>query len=149
MSKIKILSGDLPGSTEFYNNPGSIAGLPVAEAVPADTDSVRQAGMARPFGIGQKVYFLATFDDGRRILAVTDPKTFARLERDIAGGPVSQEAVTTREKANTRTGVLFVVAFGASCLVFQTFLPGYLPFLAAFGVALAVSIAGSKLFPGG
>ena len=148
MSRIKILSGDIPRETAFYNVPGSISGLAVTEVTRADPDSVKKAGVAAPFSLGRKMYFLATFSDGRRILAVTDPRTLARLERDIADGPVSEDSIAATQRANTRTGVIFLVTFAASSLVLEQYLAGYLPFLAAFLVAAAVGVAVRMLFPG-
>lgn len=148
MAKITVLGGDIPPGTEFYNNPGSIGGLAVAGLALADPESVRNFGFRKPRGFGPKVYFMATFDDGRRALAATDPRTFGRLERDIAGGPVSSETIADRKKENTRTGVIFIVAYIASFFVLERYLAGYLPFLGAFAAAIAAGIAGKALFPG-
>ncbi|MCC8194601.1 MAG: hypothetical protein LIP28_08150 [Deltaproteobacteria bacterium] len=146
MGRIKVVSGDIPAGTEFYNNPGSIGGLPVASVVEADPRSVKEAGFGASFGIGRKICFIATFDDGRRALAITDPQTFGSLSRDIAGGPVSAESVAERKRENTRTGVLFLVSYAVSFIVLERYLAGYLPYLAALGVAVLAGATGKRLF---
>lgn len=148
MAKITVLGGDIPPGTEFYNNPGSIGGLAVAELAQADPESVKKSGFVKPFGFGPKIYFIAIFDDGRRALAVTDPRTFGRLERDIADGPVSSETIADRKKENTRTGIIFIAAYIGSFLVLERYLAGYLPFFGAFAAAIAAGVAGKTLFPG-
>ena len=102
MAKITILGGDLPPGTEFYNNPGSIGGFPIAELALADPEAVKKLGVAKR-GFFPKIYFIATLDDGRRALAAADTSTFCRLERDIADGPVAAETIEYRKKQNTRT----------------------------------------------
>jgi hypothetical protein len=146
MSKITILGGDLPRSSEFYNNPGSIANLAVAEVALADPEAVKKLGVAKPFSLGLKVYFLATFDDGRRALAATDPRTFKLLERDIAEGPVSPEDIEDRKKENTRMGILFIAAYFIGLFASARYLAGYLPFLAAFAVGIAACLGWMLLF---
>lgn len=148
MSKITILGGDLPRSAEFYTNPGSIANLAVAAVALSDPESVTKLGISKPFSIGPKVYFLATFADGRRALAATDPRTFGRLEHDIAEGPVPHEVIDSRKKETTRLGVVFIVAYFVTLFCSARYLTGYIPFLAAFVGGIAVCLVMKALFPG-
>lgn len=146
MSKITVLGGDLPRSSAFYNNPGAIADLAVAKVTLAEPEAVTKLGAAKPFSLGPKVYFLATFDDGRRALAATDPRTFKRLERDIAAGPASPEDIEGRKKENTRLGILFIVAYFIGLFLSARYLAGYLPFLAAFAAGVAACLGRMVLF---
>ncbi len=145
MAKIRVLAGDIPPGTEFYTNPGSIGGQPVTGVAEADAESVKRAGMARSFGLGPKVYFIATFEGGKQALAVTDPLTFDRLGKDIADGPVSKEAIADRKKENTVTAIIFFGTLAACVFIGNNYLTGYLPFLAGFCVALAVSLVYKNL----
>ncbi len=146
VGRVTILGGDLPRSSEFYINPGSLGGLAVAELAQADPGAAAKLGLGKPVGFGPKVYFLVTFADGRRALAAADPRTYDRLQRDIAGGPVAAETVADRKKENTRTGVIFVAVYFVSLYVFARYLTGYYPFLAAFAAGAAAALAGNILF---
>ena len=140
MSRMKILAGDIPPGTELYTNPGSISDLPVTGVSLAEPESIKKAGLARGLGIGRKVFFVASFVNGKQALIATDPRTFERISRDIADGPVSTDTIAARKKENMRTGVIFLGVFCLSLFVFTQYFAGSLSFLAAFGVALVAGV---------
>ena len=150
MSKMNVVWGDFPQGVTFYNNPGSIRDCPIREVFPLTPEEVKQAKL--PGGgliLGRKLYFVAVLEDDKRIVVVTDLRTFERLLHDLADGPVPADVIAAKKREKTRTLAVFsgVLILGTAVLSF--YLEGYLSFLAAFCLALFATLASNKLFPGG
>ncbi len=136
MAKMKILGGDIPQVTSFYHNPGAICDRPVTAVIPVSPDELKNAGVRTSFGLVKKAHFIAEFDDGKRALVETNQRTYDRIIRDIADGPVSAEVVEERKKGNIRMAVVFCVFYVLGVIVISEYLPGWLPYIAAFCLAV-------------